>query len=297
MAVKAYQVALGVFGGMLFFVAVGVTACVGGCVIRTSSAVGQSMGAMAYEGGWDGWKDMHKVPMTGEVGHLAGKPLHVETGNGSIEIVKVAGTQVKVTAEVRSRDKARAEGAKLNVTRDGDGTLRVSVLWPDGKRKSEEGADLRIEIPDVSAMDLKTANGAIRAEGFSGKLVADTSNGTIDVREHDGAVHADTSNGAITLYNVGNVEADTSNGTIDVTLRDDATGPVSLDTSNGAILLKVGKAFKGTINADTSNGGVHADCPRATKVDVKKSSGSVQFGDGAESVVDTSNGAIEIGER
>lgn len=285
MAVKAHQVVLGVFGGVLFFMALGITACVGGCVVGSN---GVSMGFMG---------DRVKHSVTGEIEHVAGKPLRVETGNGQIEVVKVPGTQVKVSAELSGKDKARLEAATLKLSRDNNGELTVSVNWPDGKRKYHEGASLRIEIPDATGLHLETGNGAIRASGFAGKLVADTSNGEIFVSDHDGPVHADTSNGAITLNNVGNVEADTSNGEVNVTLRDDATGPVKLDSSNGALKLTVGKAFKGVITADTSNGGVSASCPRATKVEVKKSSGRVEFGEGDPSVMDTSNGSIEIRER
>ncbi len=285
MAVKVHQVVLGVFGGVLFAMALGVTACVGGCVVGTN---GVAMGFMG---------DRVKHSVTGEIEHVAGKPLRVETGNGEIEIVKVAGTQVKVYAELSGKDKARLEAATLKLSRDSSGELTVSVNWPDGKRKYHEGASLRIEIPDATGLHLSTGNGAIRASGFAGKLVADTSNGEIAISDHDGPVHADTSNGAITLNNVGNVQADTSNGEVNVTLRDDATGPVKLDSSNGALILTVGKAFKGAITADTSNGSVSATCQRASKVEVKRSSARVEFGEGEASVLDTSNGSIEIRER
>jgi DUF4097 and DUF4098 domain-containing protein YvlB len=285
MAIKAHQIVLGVFGGVLFFMALGITACVGGCVVAGN---GVSMGFMG---------DRVKHSVTGEIEHVAGKPLRVETGNGRIEIVKSGDKQVRVSAELSGRDKARLEAATLRLARDSDGQLTVSINWPDGKRRMYEGASLRIEIPDATGLHLETGNGEIRASGFAGKLVADTSNGEIFVSDHDGPVHADTSNGPITLNNVGNVEADTSNGEVHVTLRDDATGPVKLDSSNGALKLTVGKAFKGTITADTSNGSVSATSQRATKVEVKKSSARVEFGEGDPSVMDTSNGSIEIRER
>ncbi len=284
MAVKAHQIVLGVFGGVLFFMALGMTACVGGCVVAGN-------GAMGLVG------DRVKHSVTGEIEHVAGKPLRVETGNGRIEVVKSGDKQVRVSAELSGRDKARLEAATLKLSRDGDGQLTVSINWPDGKRRMYEGASLRIEIPDAIGLHLETGNGEIRASGFAGKFVADTSNGEIVISDHDGPVHADTSNGAITLTNVGNVQADTSNGEINVTLRDDATGPVKLDSSNGSLKLTVGKAFKGAITADTSNGSVTATSQRATKVEVKKSSARVEFGEGDPSVMDTSNGSIEIRER
>ncbi len=285
MAVKAHQVVLGVFGGVLFFMALGITACVGGCVVGSNGV------AMGFVG------DRVKHSVTGEIEHVAGKPLRVETGNGRIEVVKSGDTQVRVSAELSGRDRARLEAATLRLARDSDGQLTVSINWPDGKRRMYEGASLRIEIPDATGLHLETGNGEIRASGFAGKLVADTSNGEIFVSDHDGPVHADTSNGPITLNNVGNVEADTSNGEVNVTRRDDATGPVKLDSSNGALILTVGKAFKGAITADTSNGNVSATCQRASKVEVKRSSARVEFGEGEASVLDTSNGSIEIRER
>jgi DUF4097 and DUF4098 domain-containing protein YvlB len=287
-----HQVVLGLVGGVLFVAVLGLS--VGGCVV-VSSGVAGSMGM---------WDDRVKATVTDSIDHVAGKPLWVETGNGEIEVVKSEGAQVRVTAELTAKDKARLEGAKLSLVRDADGKLRVSVLWPDGKRKPYEGAGMRVEIPDVASMELKTGNGRIRTANFSGALVAETSNGEIEVTDHNGTVKADTSNGAILLRNVGNVVADTSNGAIEVSLRDDATGPVKMDSSNGALSLTVGKAFVGTIKADTSNGGVLATCARASKVTVKKTSAeivygsaTVEYGKGEESVLDTSNGTVTINEH
>ena len=150
------------------------------------------------------------------------------------------GTDVRITIENRAETQGRVDGTQAGVERTGNGTLRVSVDWPDGGRRSREGASLLIEIPDVSALVLESDNGAIEVEGLTGTTDATTSNGSIDVRDHEGAADLTTSNGAITVRSlVGAVEARSSNGRIDLI----AVGtPLEAVTSNGTV---TGRAHSG----------------------------------------------------
>jgi DUF4097 and DUF4098 domain-containing protein YvlB len=184
--------------------------------------------------------------------------------------------------------------------RKDDGTLDVRVVWPENKRRGNEGASFEVEIPDANGVALDTSNGAITLAGMRGPAKLDTSNGAITVEGHDGSVVADSSNGKVVLNEVtGKVNADTSNGAIEVRLADSNPGPVRLDTSNGRCTLGVGSAFGGTIEADTSNGRVTVSgLDGLATAKTTKTSGKVTFSNpGEKSVIDTSNGSIEITRR
>lgn len=250
------------------------------------------------------------------IAHKAESPLVVETGNGAIKIVKGGSENVDVRATVTARDQQRLGQIKVIAVRSDDGVLTIKAKFPDGRPKGPDGVSLEIIIPDARGLTLKTSNGPIEADGFEGKLVADTSNGAITIDHHAGdavlstsngpinasniaaSVNADTSNGRLLLKNVGTpLVAQTSNGPVDITLRPEATGPVKIDTSNGAIKLGVGASFGGSIVAETSNGAVKINTgAKAWKVNMKdKTHASIDTGaSGEKSVLDTSNGPITI---
>jgi DUF4097 and DUF4098 domain-containing protein YvlB len=220
------------------------------------------------------------------------------TQNGTIE-VRRGGDQVVVEADIRARSQARADAVTVNTITQANGSVQVSLDWPDGGRKDGEGASLVITLPQASSFDLRTSNGRIEiAGGFAAaSALLETSNGSIIVSDFAGVVNANTSNGRVTLDLVGGANVDTSNGAINVVLRDDAAGPVTLDTSNGSISLSVGPSFVGSVSLDTSNGSLSVQAPKAQRVTLDRTDGTVDFGAGGKSVLDTSNGSITLKQR
>lgn len=232
-----------------------------------------------------------------KIAHVADKPVHVRTDNGSIKLVKKAGADAVVTFRLRSGTQERLDAVKTHVERAADGTLKAWVDWPDGKVKSKDACDIEISLPNAVGLDLQTANGEISADEFAGPATLKSSNGRIRVKHHAGAVKASTSNGEIELEGVPSGDASTSNGKITVALNPDAPGPINATTSNGAISVSVGDKLNATITCTTSNGKVTIPAGSGT-VNKEKTSATITLGDGSQKCTfKTSNGSIRVSKR
>ncbi len=293
-------------------------ACALGLALAGASAV--SSGCVVIIDGhdhhaWaDDWGSTHKETRTSTVPHVAGKPLEVNSRNGSISVIRDSSlSEVQIEARIQSKNKDRLAEAVVEATRDAEGGLHVSLKWPEGKWERNDGCSFEVRVPDAKGVYAKSSNGAITFEGIDGDAVADTSNGTIRVEKQGGSlraetsngkviaksvagnVFADTSNGSVSLEDIaGAVEADTSNGKVSVSLAPTSAGPITIDTSNGAVEVVCGAAFAGEVSLETSNGSITLT---DTEGKVHKGKGRLQASVGAggsKSVVSTSNGSIQF---
>ncbi|MBL9140303.1 MAG: DUF4097 family beta strand repeat protein [Phycisphaerae bacterium] len=238
------------------------------------------------------------------------KSLAVETRNGSIKVERDdSATELNVTASIRCGGSTQAEAdqrvsdAKLVVDRSSDGLVKISVEFPapaeSGKKFGNDGASFVVRAPGTLAgLTLKSSNGAISSDGFTGSLQAHTSNGALTVENHAGPVDAQTSNGRIDVAGVtGPVDAQTSNGRVEVTLAEGSSEKVSVQSSNGRVELTLPASWNGTLSAKTSNGKVTVEPKesRATNVNVSKGEGSATIGSGtATANLRTSNGSVKV---
>lgn len=114
-------------------------------------------------------------------------------------------------------------------------------------------ADLAVEVPQGTSVVVRSASGAIRAEGVSGALDAQTSDGDVSVRGATGTVQARTSSGHVDVEGAGGpVRARSGDGR--VTVRE-AAGSVEARTSSGDVLVD---GARGTVTADSGDGDVEA---------------------------------------
>lgn len=247
------------------------------------------------------------------VPHESGSAIRVDTTNGGVSLEAGVGSEVQIEANLACTTEERLAQTEIIANRV-NGALHVEVKWPDGRRQNGEGCSFTITLPEASGVEVHTSNGAIKSTGLGGVADLHTSNGGITLVKHNGAVTARTSNGRVRVESTtGDVTAGTSNGAIEiqdarqrvdastsngrvaVTLTDSAAGPVRLRTSNGGIDLALGSSFKGELTMSTSNGGLHVDeFTNASRVSIRKTSGSVVFGEGGQSELSTSNGAIHV---
>ncbi len=246
--------------------------------------------------------------------HVEAAPIRAQVSNGSIE-VKVGNTdEVQITAKIKALTQDRLDRTMLIVTRTGDQTLDISVQWPDGKRKGNEGCSLTITLPDAGVIALKTSNGRLTVTGVGTDLDLQTSNGRIVASDIPGNIYGRTSNGRVTLTNIGGeidvdtsngkliftnvtgpIKADTSNGSVQIRLTEAATGPIDISTSNGSATIAVGSRFQGKLQLSTSNGRIKVDeHTNAKSMTINKSSASINFGGNGSSRVRTSNGSITV---
>lgn len=274
-----------------------------GCVIVNGSET-----ANMREDSWGG--STVKRNATLEIAHAAGSPVSVESGNGSIEVIRGGGPQVEVSAEIRAKDDARLGQVVLRAERS-SGELKVWVDWPGGKRLSNEGASLTVRVPDASAVkaetsngavrvedvgtsaDLRTSNGAVRAMRVAGPVEARASNGKIVIEDAAGDAKARTSNGAIDVRGVrGRADLESSNGSIEIRVPEGG-GPFRAVTSNASVSVELPASFAGEISASTSNGSVRFDDGKG-EVRSRDSLTRVIGAGGEKSRVSTSNGSVTI---
>lgn len=275
-------------------------------IFRASAAIA----AFFLLSGCDG-PAMFRATRTAQVAHVAGSPVNIITENGSVDLARAEISDVQITAHLRAQSQERLDAASIAVVRAETGLLTVSVDWPGGLRRGNEGCDFEIRLPDAVGVDIDSSNGRIAIAGLAGPAELETSNGGIDITAHQGEVRAHTSNGnvdaedikgdvkarstngAITLKGIsGKADVSTSNGQIEIHLDDSSPGPVFADTSNGSISVTLGSAFAGRVTMRTSNGEIKVSGAEASG---GKHNKSVVVGSGGvESVLKTSNGRIQL---
>ncbi|MFK7759814.1 MAG: DUF4097 domain-containing protein [Phycisphaerales bacterium] len=253
-----------------------------------------------------------------KVPHQQGTALDLVTANGSIKAYKETRQDVAIEVELYGENAERLDFATVHTNRMGDGSLRVWVEWPGGKRQDNEGAKLEIYTPDANGITAKTSNGAVHISGLQGEARVETTNGSIHIEDHQGPMGMYTSNGAIRVeqsdgdvnFRTSNgriiisdatslVEGDTSNGSVYVSTHKDASGPVRIRTTNGRVELDLGHGFEGVLRVSTSNGRIKTEnLSNANLVQSSNSALELQIGSSEEiSAVRTSNGSVRVRGR
>ncbi len=251
-----------------------------------------------------------------------GRPVSLEVACdvGSIEVGEdpsLDGIEVRGMARLTARDEegalARFEQLGASIQRRTDGLI-VTPTFEGGRRESER-ISLRVTVPDLGAVQLKTSNGSLVVSAASGGVDAESSNGSIKLVDCRGGGRLSTGNGAISLEGgsgdvrgvtgsgrvevvgfVGPLDLETSNGDIDVSLADEATDAVRLRSSNGSIDLSVSHDWSGVIEASTSNGQVRF-CDQDGQRQKGKASILAVGAGGTRSIARTGNGSIEVEVR
>lgn len=231
------------------------------------------------------------------VEHVSGSALAVVNANGAVTAERHNRPEVRIEARLRSDVADRLAGARLMAERVDGSALRIWVEWPDGQRRQNEGADLRIYLPEAQGVNIRSSNGALKLSGLGGTAELATSNGSVTVTGHEGPLDLTTSNGSVRLDGItGPVDLTTSNGSVTVVLTDDNPGPVFARSSNGGITLSVGSAFAGVVRAGTSNGPVTVEGVSGAELrTLGRSEAEIRIGGSDEaSVLETSNGPVRV---
>ncbi|MGP1346908.1 MAG: DUF4097 family beta strand repeat-containing protein [Phycisphaerales bacterium] len=188
--------------------------------------------------------------ITTELPWAGAAPLRVDARNGAIELTRAApGTTItRIQAEARSTNRARLDAAELLAITEPDGTLAISLRWPDGEPATAEGVSIAVQVPDASSLTLTAGNGTITTAGFACDATLRTSNGHITAHDHHGRIDARTGNGRIEVArSQGHLELNTSNAQITI---DDHTGPINARTGNARITVT---NSDGPVELHTSN--------------------------------------------
>jgi len=184
-------------------------------------------------------------------------------------------------------------GSWLKKVFSGFGGKKVTVK---GKGNGLElWADVTIEVPSRSILEVRHGVGEIQAIGLEADVNLDSHSGPISVENLKGDMLADTGSGRVAALGVeGDVNIDTGSGSVRVTNCNGAE--ILVDTGSGSV--KVEKVSCKYLLVDTGSGNVEAKGIEADKAKIDTGSGSVflqldRMGEG-RFVIDTGSGGIEL---
>lgn len=277
-----------------------------------------SLSATVLLAGCEGLGQKYHDTRVMRVAHVPHAALDIVTANGSIKAEQESREDVSIEVELYGYDAERLDFATVLANRQGDGTLRVSIDWPGGKRRDGEGAKIKVYIPDAHNIKAKSSNGAVALIGLAGEAYISTTNGPVTIQGHKGNIDANTTNGSINIENSngnirfdssnarvqisnaqGEVQGDTSNGSIYISTANGASGPIRVRTSNGRVELDLGYGYEGVLGIKTSNGRIKTEgLTDARLVESSNNSLKLKMGNSDEiSAVQTSNASVRVHGR
>ena len=262
-----------------------------------------------------GLTPLHEETRVSNAPHVSEAAIAVDTINGAVSVKQEEREDVEIVAHLKATTAERLAAVKVVPVRGENGTLSISVDWPEGKPLNREGCSFEVLIPDATGVSLRSLNGRIELVGLEGEAELTTSNGSIVVKSHSGAIKAQTSNGTVTATKsrgaidistkngrisisdaTDRVVAKTSNGAVGLELAPDGVGPIEVETRNGSITLDLSPAMQGELKLSTSNGSVNVDSGLESKIVSKKKTSAVLDLDESEnrSSATTANGSIRV---
>lgn len=223
--------------------------------------------------------------------------ISVENLAGSLEIVGVDGTELRVTGTMGD------DVEELEISGDPQ-ELSLEVKIPEGRHRGGErkiAADLRIEVPrgvnleveTVSAsVDIREVGGAIEAASVSGpvtvaggsrRVEVESVSGRVSVTGAAGAIAAESVSGSVVLAGIsGDVEASTVSGDIEVDAG--AVGDAEIETVAGSVRFKGQLASDGSLDIESHSGNVEVQLPAdlGAEFELDSFSGRIENGFGPE---------------
>ena len=196
----------------------------------------------------------------------AAAQLRADTANGKISVTTGRpGSAVEVTVTKRADTMSQVNALRAEVSQRNN-VVTLHAVYPNGCGSGSCGGEISfaVVVPPHTALDLRSSNGSLNADGLSADALLETSNGSVSASYTGFAtvsrVSLSTSNGSVSLSlpasaRIGRVKMETSVGRIasDWPLRVDRTSyvggsvdqtlsphgaAISLATTNGSINLK-----------------------------------------------------------
>jgi len=208
--------------------------------------------------------------------------LHLYTFDGAVEVRSWDRPEVRVEIEKRGQDKEAVGRIEVLADRTGDrvqvearhpgragvfvgiGTFtspsaRFIVSVPRQTNLVVRSGDGSVTVERVDGrLELRTADGVVRATETSGELLAETGDGSIQLDEVTGRVEARTNDGSIRISGTpGALRARTGDGSIVLRIR---RGAVMIDdwmaaTGDGSVSVELPEGFSAEIEADPGGDG------------------------------------------
>ena len=186
----------------------------------------------------------------------------------------------KVVATAETEQRAREIAMAVRIDAGGD---RVHAEGPNNLARRENWhVSYRIEVPTMSSLNLRSANGGLTVQDVEGKMELKTVNGGVNLRNVAGEVIARTSNGGIDV---------------------DLDGPswvgagLDVETANGGVKLRLPENYSARLEASTHNGGMEVDFPVQMQGRMSREISANIGAGGATIKVKTSNGGVRISKK
>lgn len=220
------------------------------------------------------FKQSYPLAATGSV--------HVETVNGSVEIVAWDKNEVALEAEKRAPDAEDLQRIHLKIESTAD---RFSVKTEYEKKRTFFGSNTRgevrykLHVPSAASLKkIEVVNARVSVEGVKGSVEVEAVNGTVNATGLTATAHFETVNG--------NISAEYA------TLP--ASGRISFETVNGTcrVHVPVGAGFH--VEAETVNGHIECDQPITLEKSGRRNlRGQVGTG-GPQISLESVNGALHV---
>lgn len=243
-----------------------------------------------------------------DVQSLPGRNVAIYNLAGRVEVVRGSGRDVEVridrqgadaselrfeTGPIQGRETLRViypadeivypgmgRGSNTSLSVRDDGTFsddsrgrgdRVRIQGRGGGL--EAWADLVVEVPSGTSLEIYLATGEVDARDVEGDLSIDTGSGAVSASDIVGTLEIDTGSGSISVSGVeGDVLVDTGSGRVDVS---DVRGRVvEIDTGSGGVR---GSGIAADIlGVDTGSGAISLEAVTSRDVTLDTGSGSIE---------------------
>jgi len=199
--------------------------------------------------------------------------LEVQTGSGSVHVVRGDGQRVVVVAHIRGRSEDRVRAIELNppVVQNGN-EIEIGKL----SREAQRDVSISYEVHAPQQTELQASSGS----------------GNVVVADLDGPVRASSGSGSLTLSGVQHeLSADTGSGNVHITRAGGAlttragSGEVSVDGAAAAVEARTGSGsielngIHADLTARTGSGNIRAagDLPSGHRWNLEAGSGSIEL--------------------
>lgn len=226
--------------------------------------------------------------------------LHVDTNDAAIEISRAQSRVISVHISAEAINIGTG-GVQISDHQNGDAVdLQVHMPHQYGIHISWRSPRVRIEVqvPQESALDLRSSDGHIRVEGTSGAAKLDSGDGHIEVRDFNGSLRAHTSDGHMTVDGMfTDVDLRTGDGSVDFTARPGSKlgSPWTIRTSDGRVEARLPQDLAAELYAHTGDGRITFDFPITVSgsIDRSRVRGTLNGG-GPQLEISTGDGSIRI---
>lgn len=204
----------------------------------------------APDDGWcseDGGWGRARTCAVFETSWAGGAPISVDASpNGGVSVTGWDRNEVRLRAKlVAQADDEAAARDMASAVRIHAGA-KVYAEGPDSRDRRSWSVSYRLQVPQGTALALRSTNGGIHLQDLSGDLNFTTTNGGLHLKNVGGKVVGRTTNGGLHVELAGSEWQGEG---------------LDLVTTNGGIHLEVPRGYNAHLDLATTNGSVHADLP------------------------------------